>query len=89
MRLNRSNSGGLMNIERFKYFLDLATTLNFTETAEINFTTQGNISKQIIAFEKDLDTILFNRKHRKISLTAAGNALLPHAEKILLDYSTL
>lgn len=78
-----------MNIQRLKYFLDLAMTLNFTETAEMNFTTQSNISKQIIAFEKDLDTILFNREHRKITLTDAGKALLPHAEKILWDYTAL
>lgn len=78
-----------MNTERLRYFLDLATTLNFTETAEKNFTSQSNISKQIIALEKELDTILFHREHRKITLTDAGKALLPHAGKILGDCTSL
>ncbi|KHD36229.1 LysR family transcriptional regulator [Clostridium acetobutylicum] len=78
-----------MNIERFRYFIDLTKTLNFTETAEINFTTQSNVSKQIMALEKELDTILFIREHKKITLTEAGKALLPYAEKILIDYCEL
>lgn len=78
-----------MKIEYFKCFLDLAITLNFTDTAEMNFTTQSNISKQIITLEKELDTTLFLREHRKISLTDAGKAMLPYAKKILSDYSAL
>ncbi len=75
-----------MNIEQLKYFLDLTITLNFTETAERLFTTQGNISKHMIALEKELNTTLFSREHRKITLTNAGKTLLPYAEKILSDY---
>jgi len=78
-----------MNIERLKYFLDLTVTLNYTETAERFFTTQSNISKQIISLEKELNTVLFSRKHRKIMLTDAGRVLLPYAEKILSDHVSL
>ncbi|MBU3112613.1 LysR family transcriptional regulator [Clostridium lacusfryxellense] len=78
-----------MKIEHIRCFLDLTITLNFTETAEMNFTTQSNISKQIITLEKELDITLFFREHRKISLTDAGKALLPYAKKILSDYSAL
>ena len=78
-----------MNIENFRYFSDLAITLNFTETAEMNFTTQSNISKHIITLEKELDVTLFSREHRKITLTDAGKALLPYAKNILYDYSAL
>jgi Transcriptional regulator len=78
-----------MNIERLKYFCDLSNTLSYTETAEQNFTTQGNISKQIIALEKELDTTLFSRDHRKTTLTNAGKTLLPYAEKLLADYAAL
>ena len=78
-----------MNLEHFRCFLDLAITLNFTDTAEMNFTTQSNISKKIITLEKELDTILFFREHRKVTLTDAGKALLPYAKKILSDYSEL
>jgi len=78
-----------MNVERLKYFLNLSMTLNYTETAERFYTTQSNISKQIIALENDLNTILFVRKHRKVSLTDAGKALVPYAEKILSDFNDL
>ena len=78
-----------MKIEYFRCFLELAITLNFTDTAEMNFTTQSNISKQIITLEKELDTTLFSREHRKITLTDAGKAMLPYAKKILSDYSAL
>lgn len=78
-----------MNIERLKYFSDLAITLNYTETAEHFFTTQGNISKNIMALEKELNIALFSRERRKIALTDAGKTILPYAKKILWDYSTL
>lgn len=78
-----------MNIDRFKYFQSLSKTLNFTETAEQFYTTQGNVSKQIINLEKELDTTLFIREHRSISLSPAGRALLPYVSKLLEDYSNL
>ena len=78
-----------MNIDRFKYFLSLSKTLNFTETAEEFYTTQSNVSKQIIHLEKELDTTLFIREHRSISLSPAGKALLPYASKLLEDYNDL
>lgn len=78
-----------MNIERLKYFMSLAETLNFTETAEEFYTTQSNISKQIMNLEKELDTILFSREHRGIKLTPAGKALLPYAARLLEDYGSL
>ena len=37
-----------MDIRKFRIFLDLVETMNFTKTAERQFTTQGNISKQIL-----------------------------------------
>ena len=62
-------------------FLDLAKTLSYTETAERLFTT-GNISKQILALEKELDTKLFERSHRTIKLTEAGGITAIYAAKI-------
>lgn len=71
-----------MNIQKLVVFLDLAKTLSFTKTAEHLFTTQGTISKQIIALEKELDVQLFDRTHRKIELTEAAKLLLPYAKKL-------
>ena len=78
-----------MDLNKFKVFVDLSKTLNYTETAENLFTTQGNISKQILALEKGLNVSLFKRAHRKIELTEQGKLILPYAQNILHDYEEL
>ena len=72
-----------MNFQKFQVFLSLCETLNYTETAEQLYTTQGSISKQIIALEKELGVILFNRKHRQISLTEEGEIVRVYVQKIM------
>ena len=72
-----------METRRLEFFLDLVETKNYSETAERMYTTQGNVSKQIRALEKELDTQLFDRSHRRIRLTAAGEQILPFARTIV------
>ena len=43
-----------MELRKLEFLLDLAETENYSETAERMFTTQGNVSKQILALEKEL-----------------------------------
>lgn len=81
--------GGNVDIHKFKAFVDLARTLNYTDTAENLFTTQGNISKQILSLEKGLNVKLFERAHRQIELTSEGKLMLPYAQKILKDYDKM
>ena len=78
-----------MDFHKFEIFINLAETLNYTETAEQMYTTQGNISKQIIALEKDLGVKLFQRSHRQLALTEVGEMTLPFAKTILHQYDTL
>lgn len=78
-----------MDIRKFEVFLDLAKTLSYTETAERLFTTQGNISKQILSLEKELDVKLFERSHRMIKLTEAGDIAVIYANKIMSEYETM
>lgn len=78
-----------MDIHKFEIFIDLAKTLNYTDTAENLYTTQGNISKQIKILEKGLGVALFSRAHRKIELTPQGQLTLPYARKIVHDYEQL
>ena len=54
------------------YFIDLAKTLNFTETAKHFFVSQPAISKQISALEEELGVQLFHRGQRQVTLTPAG-----------------
>ncbi|WP_334330044.1 LysR family transcriptional regulator [Companilactobacillus sp. HBUAS59699] len=74
-----------MNIHRLEIFVDLSKTLNYTETAENLYTTQGNISKQILSLEKELSVSLFKREHRTIVLSDEGKLILPYAKKIIQD----
>lgn len=75
-----------MDIHKLEVFIDLAETLNYTETAERQFTTQSNISKQIIALEKELNVQLFERSHRKITVSTLGEIVLSHAKDIISHY---
>ena len=79
----------VMDLHKLKIFVDLSKTLNYTDTAENLFTTQGNISKQVIALEKELGVSLFKRAHRKIELTPQGEIALPYAKKMIAEYTDL
>lgn len=63
--------------------------MNFTKTADRQFTTQGNISKQILSLETELDVKLFERAHRKIELTEAGSLLLPICKNVVEQYHAM
>lgn len=78
-----------MDLHKLKIFVDLSKTLNYTDTAENLYTTQGNISKQILAMEKELGSRLFRRAHRKIELTQQGEIVLPYAKKIIQEYDQM
>ncbi len=78
-----------MDIQKFVFFISLAETLNYTETAEQAYTTQGNVSKQIIALEKELGTELFDRSRRNIKLTNSGRTALPYAVNLVNTYEEL
>lgn len=72
-----------MNLNWLKTFVTLAETRSFSRTArELNLT-QPAVSKHIAALESLFGTKLFDRSRRSVTLTEAGNALLPYAQKIL------
>ena len=75
-----------MQINRLKYFVAVARHGNFSAAAEELYTTQSAVSKQIMALERELDTVLFDRAHRRVALTTQGKIVLKHAEEILSDY---
>ena len=74
-----------MNIEDLQAFLSVARNASFSLAAEELHLTQPAISKRIANLESQLDTRLFDRIGRKVSLTEAGQALLPRARSILLE----
>ncbi|GAB3141578.1 LysR substrate-binding domain-containing protein [Micromonospora sonneratiae] len=77
-----------MQLHQLRYFVAVAELRHFTHAADVVGITQPSLSKQIHALETDLGTPLFERVRGNITLTAAGEALLPLAKRILVDVDT-
>lgn len=74
-----------MQIHQLTYFVAVARARHFTRAAEMTGVSQPTLSKQIRVLENTLGTPLFVRGRAGIELTSAGEALLPHAQRILID----
>lgn len=74
-----------MDINKLKVFVDAAETLNFSETAQRLHVTQPTISKYIRDLENELSILLFERSATGISLTEAGQSIMPWAQKLLSE----
>ncbi|MDP1932242.1 MAG: LysR family transcriptional regulator [Gammaproteobacteria bacterium] len=72
-----------MDTQNLKAFVAVAVCRSFSIAADRLHITQPAISKRIHMLEQQLDTQLFDRIGRQVSLTEAGRTLLPHAEAIL------
>ena len=62
-------------------FLAVAETLSFSKTAEIFFTTQPTVSRQIKMLEDEWGIMLFDRNRREVHLTDEGLAMAKVCEK--------
>ena len=71
-----------MEVQNLRAFLLVAEHASFSTAAEALHLTQPAVSKRVAALEQQLDTTLFDRIGRRVSLTEAGRALLPHASSI-------
>ncbi len=77
-----------MEYKSLLYFIRVAKHSSFTKAAEELYISQSAISQAINHLEKELDVRLFNRG-RQISLTRAGRAFLPEAERLYRHTSNL
>lgn len=77
-----------MRLQQLRYFVAVAETRHFTQAAAQEGITQPTLSKQIHSLEADLGAPLFDRLRGNITLTAAGEALLPLARRIVADADT-
>ena len=74
-----------MDIQSLNAFIFVAEEGSFSIAAEKLHLTQPAVSKRVAGLEQRLGKPLFDRIGRKVGLTEAGAALLPHARAILQD----
>lgn len=77
-----------MQFHQLEYFVAVAGTRHFTRAAAQVHVAQPSLSQQIRSLERELGAELFHRARGHISLTDAGEALLPLAQRILADAET-
>ncbi|WP_345672846.1 LysR family transcriptional regulator, partial [Streptomyces phyllanthi] len=77
-----------MQFQQLQYFVAVAETRHFTRAADLVHVAQPSLSQQIRALERELGADLFRRARGNITLTDAGEALLPLARRILADADT-
>jgi len=76
-----------MDNQSLKAFVTVANCASFSVAAEQLHLTQSAVSKRIASLEHQTGKKLFDRIARQVSLTEAGNALLPRAQHILQEYA--
>lgn len=74
-----------MNLEQLRGFVEVADLGHFTRAAENLHLAQPSLSRQISTLEQELGAELFHRVRGNITLTSAGETLLPRARRMLAD----
>lgn len=75
-----------VTLQQLRYFLAVADVRSFTRAAELVGVAQPTLSRQLAALEAELGAPLVDRGARDgPALTAAGQAVLPFAQRMLAD----
>ncbi|GAB1541705.1 LysR family transcriptional regulator [Scytonema sp. NUACC21] len=72
-----------MELDSIKFFIVLASELNFSRAADLLNIDQPHLSKHIRRLEKDLGFQLVDRNRRPVQLTPAGKAFLEGAQSLV------
>lgn len=72
-----------MKTHLLRYFVALAEELHFGRAAQRLSITQPPLSMALKTLEKDLGVVLMERDAKRVTLTAAGEAFLAEARKVL------
>lgn len=74
-----------MELHQLRYFVAVADERHFTRAARELSVAQPSVSKQVRLLEEELGTPLFHRMRGNVTLTPAGEALLPWARRVMAD----
>jgi len=74
-----------VQLQQLRYFLAVFETRHFTQAADKLGVSQPTLSKQIHTLEASLGAPLFERIRGAVALTAAGQTLLPLAQRMVAD----
>ena len=77
-----------MTTERLQEFAVLASTLNYSNAAQILYITQSTLSRHIAEMEDELGFQLFQRTTRNVELTEAGRRFSSSISKLLNKYDS-
>ena len=72
-----------MNTDQLKLFLSIARHRSLSRAAAELALGQATVSERLKALEAEVGTVLFARQGRGVSLSPAGEAFLPYAERAL------
>lgn len=78
-----------MTIEQLQYVCAIVSTGSFSNAADIMHITQSALSKQVARLESELDLNLFDRSHRKVKLTRAGELFYQDAQTIIKQHGDM
>jgi LysR family cys regulon transcriptional activator len=80
-----------MNFQQLRYVRETVRQgLNLTEAANVLYTSQPGVSKQIREFEDELGVTIFERRGKRfVALTEPGKRILEIVERVLQDVDNL
>ncbi len=78
-----------MNISDITYVAEIAKTGSMTQAAANLYMNQPNLSKSIIALEKELGIVIFRRSSKGVTLTKEGHNFLLSTKEILEKFNAL
>jgi len=72
-----------VELAQLEAFLQVAQHRSFSRAAEALFLTQPSVTARIQSLEREIGERLFERTGRSVTLTDAGHAFMPHAQRAL------